>query len=313
MKKSFIHLFLLIGFALAACGAAAPRPSDSSGVTAPSVEMPVQDYAPSAPNAGEAAQPGGGGNAGNAATTTERLVIKNASLSIVVDNPDETIATITQMTNGMGGFVVTLNTYQASFGSQGQIAEQANMTIRVPSEKLDDALTQIKALAVEVRSENISGQDVTGEYTDLKSRLTNLEAAERQLQSIMEEATKTEDVLAVYNQLVYTREQIEVIKGQMKYYEESAALSAITLDIAPNIATQPIEIGGWHPEGVAKESIETLIRLVQGLVDFVIRFGIVCGPFLIVIGLPIFFIGRYLLRRMRANVAKVEAEEKAGK
>ncbi len=313
MKKSIFNVLLLLGLALSACAAAAPRPSDSSGISAPSVDMPVEEFAPGAPIAGEVAQSGGGGDAGNGATITERLVIKNASLSIVVDNPDETVATITRMAEGMGGFVVTLNTYQASFGSQGILAEQANMVIRVPSEKLNEALEQIKGLAVEVKSENISGQDVTGEYTDLKSRLTNLEAAERQLQSIMEEATKTEDVLAVYNQLVYTREQIEVIKGQMKYYEESAALSAITLDIAPNIATQPIEIGGWHPDGVAKESIETLVRLVQGLVDFLIRFGIVCGPFLIVIGVPTFFIGRAIIRRMRRTDAKGEVKSVEGK
>src|SRR3972149_2464907 len=133
------------------------------------------------------------------------------------------------------------------------------MTIRVPSAKLNDALKQIKEMSVEVTSESISGQDVTSEYVDLKSRLRNLEAAEKQLQSIMAEATKTEDVLAVYNQLVYTREQIEVIKGQMKYYEASAALSAITLDIIPNIVTKPIEIGGWHPEGTAKQAIEDLV------------------------------------------------------
>lgn len=308
MKKSFAHFILLICFALAACSAASPQyvqPPAATAAYAP--EAPAQEFAP---GAGDAS---GGNDAVTGSVTTERIVIKNASLSIVVDNTDETIASITQMTNGMGGFVVSLNTYQASFGSQGQIAEQANMVIRVPSGKLDEALAQIKALAVEIKSENVSGQDVTSEYTDLKSRLANLEAAERQLQSIMEEATKTEDVLAVYNQLVQTREQIEVIKGQMKYYEESAAMSAITLDIAPNIVSQPIEIGGWHPEGVAKESIETLVRLVQGLIDFLIRFGIVCGPFLIVIGLPLFFIGRAIIRRMRSNVAKVEAEERAGK
>ncbi|MEK7310905.1 MAG: DUF4349 domain-containing protein, partial [Chloroflexota bacterium] len=129
---------------------------------------------------------------------------------------------------------------------------------------------------------------------------------EKQLQSIMEEATKTEDVLAVYNQLVYTREQIEVIKGQMKYYEEAAAMSAITLDIIPNVATQPIEIGGWHPEGTAKESIEALARLLQGLTDFLIRFTIVCGPFLIAIGVPAFVIGRIVVRRMRKTGGKTE-------
>ena len=47
----------------------------------------------------------------------------------------------------------------------------------------------------------------------------------------MASATKTEDVMNVFNQLTQVREQIEVIKGQIKYYEESAALSAINVQI----------------------------------------------------------------------------------
>ncbi len=298
MKPKIFYLALIVALALAACGAAAPRE--------PSIaEAPILAAPTAAPAAGE----GGAGLAADSAASGERIVIKNANLSIVVDNPEATVDAVTQMVEGMGGFVVSVNTYKTTYGPEATSATQANMTIRVPGEKLNEALQQIKAMAVEVRSENISGQDVTAEYTDLESRLRNLEAAEKQLQSIMEEATKTEDVLAVYNQLVYTREQIEVIKGQMKYYEEAAAMSAITLDIIPNVATQPIEIGGWHPEGTAKESIEALIRILQGLTDFLIRFTIVCGPFLIAIGVPAFVIGRFAWRRMKKSEEKSKQAE----
>ncbi|HLB49637.1 MAG TPA: DUF4349 domain-containing protein [Anaerolineales bacterium] len=295
MKPKIFYLALIVALALTACGGAAtPAPS--------MVEAPAFAAATAAPAAGE----GGAGLAANAPAGGERLVIKNANLSVVVDNPEATVDAVTQMVESMDGFVVSVNTYKTTYGPEATSATQANMTIRVPGEKLNEALKQIKAMAVEVRSENISGQDVTAEYTDLKSRLKNLEAAEKQLQSIMEEATKTEDVLAVYNQLVYTREQIEVIKGQMKYYEEASAMSAVTLDIIPNVATQPIQIGGWHPEGTAKESIEALVRLLQGLTDFLIRFTIVCGPFLIAIGVPAFVIGRIVVRRMRKTGGKTE-------
>ena len=56
---------------------------------------------------------------------------------------------------------------------------------------------------------------MTSDYTDLQSRLRNLEDAEEQLRTIMDSAFNTEDVLTVYNRLVEVREQIEVIKGQI--------------------------------------------------------------------------------------------------
>ncbi len=302
MKRTPLTLILIAALTLAACGAASPRASVqppsgegqvSSGGAYPGVaEAPAATSAPAlAPGQSDGQQAG------------QRLVIKNANLSIVVDSPAAAVEAITKMAEGMGGFVVSLNTYETTYGPDSTPAQQANMTVRVPAAQLNDALSQIKAQAVEVKSETISGQDVTSEYTDLQSRLANLEAAEKQLQSIMAEATKTEDVLAVYNQLVSTREQIEVIKGQMKYYEESAALSAITLDIIPNIATKPIEIGGWHPEGTAKQAIESLVRNLQGLTDGLIYFSIACLPFLLIIGLPLFFIGRAVWRRRKKKAA----------
>lgn len=285
MKTKLLILAVICALAFAACGgAAAPAPFEAAATAAPAAtEAPAAE--------------------GGAATTV-RLVIKNATLSIVVDDPMATVEAITRLAEGSGGFVVSTNTFKTTYGPESKTVQQASMTIRVPSEKLNDVLGQIKAMAVEVENENISGQDVTADYVDLKSRLTNLEAAEKQLQSIMEQATKTEDVLAVYNQLVATREQIEVIRGQMKYYEDAAALSSISLDIAPNVVTQPIEIGGWRPEGTAKQSVETLARILQAVADFVISFTIVCGPFIVVLGVPALLGWRWWMRRRKAKRAE---------
>ena len=103
----------------------------------------------------------------------------------------------------------------------------------------------------------------------------------------MASATKTEDVLAVYAQLVSVREQIELIKGQMKYYEQSAALSSISVQLIPNAAVQPISIAGWQPKGIAKEALQSLINTLQSLADFGIRLAILYIPTLLIIFVPI--------------------------
>ena len=113
------------------------------------------------------------------------------------------------MAEAMGGFVVSSYVYKTAYGNEGLTADQATITVRVPADKLDEALADQGRGRREVRSENISGEDVTQQYTDLQSRLRNLDAAEAQLLDIMKGATKTEDVLAVYNQLVQVRGEIE--------------------------------------------------------------------------------------------------------
>ena len=106
-----------------------------------------------------------------------------------------------------------------------------NISIRVLSERFNDALAALRALAVDVRSESTSGQDVTEEYTDLSAKLRNLQAAEAQLLKLMEQAGKVTDILEVQKELVKTRGEIEQTKGRMQYLEQSSALAFIQVTL----------------------------------------------------------------------------------
>ncbi len=296
MKRWFFPLLVIFVLLLAACASAqsAPYVEEAYGggyveSERLALEAPAADYA-SAPVEVEFSS--------GSAPTVERMVIKNASLSIVVADPARTLEEIVSLAEEMGGFVVSSQLWQTTL-QNGTTVDQASITVRVPVERLDEALRQIKAGAGEVRSENITGEDVTSQYTDLQSRLRNLEAAEAQLVQIMEDARKTEDVLQVYNQLVSVREQIEVIKGQMQYYEQSAAFSAISVDITADEANKPLQIGGWQPVGVAKDAVEALVNTLQGLGSFVIWLVIYILPVGTLIGLPLFYLGRGVVRWRR--------------
>ena len=242
---------------------------------------------------------GAKGAAPGAPAAPDRIVVKTATLSMVVNDPSDAAQRITTLATGMGGFVVSSNTSEASVDASGNKIMQASLTVRVPSAQLDTALTQIRAMAVEVKNVSVTGQDVTSQYTDLQSQLRNAEDAETQLQHIMDAATKTEDVMAVFNQLTQVQQQVEQLKGQIQYYDESASMSAITMDLIPNALNQPIEVGGWQPQGVAKDALEALVHAFQGLATGGIWVGLYLLPLALVIGLPLYLVLRLLARRMR--------------
>jgi len=223
------------------------------------------------------------------------LVIMNASLSIVVPDPAASLDFVTKLAASMQGFVVTSNLYKTTSDS-GVELPAANITLRVPADKLNDAMTQIKAQVknptTDIRAETVSGQDVTKEYTDVQSQLVNLQAAAKQLQNIMDSATKTEDVLNVFNQLTQMQSQIEVLQGQIKYYEESAALSAITVDMVAEASVKPLTIAGWQPVGVARNAVQTLINALQGLANVSIWGVLFCLPIFVVIAIPVWIVWR---------------------
>jgi hypothetical protein len=240
----------------------------------------------------------------------ERMVIKDAFLEIVVPEPADTMDEIASMAEDMGGFVVRSNLFKRTIAS-GEEVPHASITVRVPAERLDEALDMIKEGAGEVLNENVSGEDVTQQYTDLSSRLRNLQAAEEQLMEIMDDAVRTEDVLSVYNRLVEIREQIEVIRGQMQYFEQAAALSSINVEITAEEEIEPITIGGWQPVGTARDAVQALLNALQFIVDTMIWSAICILPVGLLIGVPLFFAVRAVIRRRRKAKAekKLEAKE----
>ena len=244
------------------------------------------------------------------AQTAERIVIRNASLSIVVEDPTQSIEVISKMANEMGGFVVFSNVYK-TMTSSGAEVPNANITIRVPAEKLEEALEEIKGLVkdpkVDIQNEEVSGQDVTSEVTDLESRLRNLKAAETQLLEIMENATESEDVIAIFRELTNVRGEIEVIEGQLKYYRESARLSAISVYLQAKAAIEPITIGGWQPGVEAQRALQALVEGGKFIVNALIWLVIFAVPILAVIILPIYLIIRAVRKR---NLKKADEQQK---
>src|SRR5215207_3572338 len=249
-------------------------------------------------------------NAPEQQAAQERLVIKNADLAIVVNDPAARMQQITALAVEMGGYVVSSNLFQSYYGPNSIEVPEATVAIRVPSERLDEALEKIKTGASDIQYENVSGQDVTSQYVDLQSQLKAKEAAEKKLLEILDEAQRAEDVLAIYLQVQSVQTEIEVLKGQIKYYEESAALSAISVRLIAEESSQPITVGPWTPGGAVKEAIENLIRFAQNFVDFLIYFVLSILPALILMGIPLYLVylgGRALYRRF--NKSKVEVNE----
>ena len=302
-KKLFVLVFLFLTFVLAACSVSAvaqPVMEEegfyagdvAAGVSAEYVEYETgEDIAsPDLPDA-----------------PPERMIIKNASLDIVVSDPAQTMDEIAQLAESLDGYVVSSRLYQRYLDGGGT-APQANITVRVPAESLDDALKAIEDEAGTVENKIITSDDITQDYTDLASQLRNLEAAEAQLTEIMDAATDTDEVLNVYNQLVRVREQIEIIKGRMRYYEQSVALSKIEVSIIADEAVQPLQIGGWQPAGVAKDAIETMIRTLQFIADAGIWVVLCVLPVGLLIGLPLYFVVRWVMRiRKRKKEEQITA------
>ena len=290
-----IFIFCLVIFTLlsSACSpAATPAPMNKSGAAPAVIAAPAMPAAPAADQAAAPALAASGqlNNSTDPNNALKRIVIKNATLSMVVKDPAAAVDAIGKMAEKYGGFVVSSNVGNVQTGN-GLETPQAAISIRVPAEMLTQSLDQIKAMvsnpARGILNEQVTGSDVTKEYTDLQSRLKNLQNAADQLTTIMNRATKTEDVMSVYNQLTQVNDQIEVLKGQIKYYDESSSLSEISVELRSEASIKPLTVAGWEPVGVARDAVQALINTLQMLANVTIWLGLYFLPILLIIGLAL--------------------------
>jgi hypothetical protein len=216
----------------------------------------------------------------------ERMIVRTGEMSLVVEDVVKARDDIAQLAARFDGYVVSSSIWGEEAEMRGQIS------IRVPDERFEPALTELRSLAVRVKSESTSSQDVTEEYIDLESRLKNAEATEKQYLALLEKATDVEDILNIYERLSQVRQQIEQIKGQMQYLERTASMSLISMQLEPQASAKPLVHAGWN-------ALETLKSAFRGLV----RAGQVLGTLAIwlVIFIPIWgtILGIILWRRRR--------------
>jgi hypothetical protein len=269
----FIGAILLL-LTLVACGpATAPAQRGTSGGVAPAPTMAPAPAAPPMTAAGEQV---------SVATTdvSERLIIKTATMSLIITDTQEAIGTVTAMATGAGGFVLNTSTHH----EDDQLL--ATMVIKVPVEKFEDTLADLRQMAFKVDAESTSGQDVTAEYTDLDAQLRNLKATEEQLLTFLDKTQNVDEALKVYRELSNIRGQIEQIQGRMNYLSKSAAMSTITVNLRPKAKEAPIVKAGWQPLETLKSALRALVSVGQGLINlgiWLLIFSPVWGILLLIV------------------------------
>lgn len=192
-------------------------------------------------------------------TTEERMIVRTGEMELVVTEVSQASEEITQLAVALGGYVVSSYLWGEEEEMRGQIS------FRVPDDKFETALAQLRELAVRIESEQTYSQDVTEEYIDLQSRLRNAEATEQQYLTLLEQAVDVDDILRIYESLSQIRGEIEIIKGQIQYLERTTSTSLISVSLKPEVTVKPLVRLGWSALEVLKAAARGLVVVGQVL------------------------------------------------
>jgi hypothetical protein len=317
MRPNAALILVLTLIALTGCAGAEHRASmaNTSAASAPS----------SAASGTVAEQSRGGGAAGqgvvqnvslqqadasqNAPAAVERKIIRNAELSLETDEPQKAMQRVASVAEARGGFVVTSESRQQAGTDGGKAYEVITMEARVPAAQFDAALNDIRAVGSRVTAEKITGQDVTEEYIDLEARLRTQRALEAQLLDIMKQAHQVSEAITVQRELANVRTEIERVEGRRRFLENQASLSTIKVTLQP--PSPLVSTTGFFRS--VRSAFGDGIDIAAAIVLVLIRVLLAMIPLAVFIGLPLFFLFRYVARRARRRAAYMRELQAQGR
>ncbi|MCI3921028.1 DUF4349 domain-containing protein [Paenibacillus sp. TRM 82003] len=281
-----------------AADTASPSAFANSAAEMPAGEAPMEKLAATEQESPAATGGSGFGTSTAAptnATATNRMLIYKANLTMEVESYADAYTEIQNLIHLSGGYIV-------QFSEQSSTGEKSGLfSLKVPAGDFNGFLERLEDIPKVSLNRSMSAQDVSEEYVDLESRLKAKEVVEARYLEYMGGAAKSEDLIRYTNELAAIQEEIERLKGRMRYLQQNVAYSTVELRVyeklEPSIMSKADVPGLGDRMGAAlSSSLNVMAIMAQGIMVMLAA----AIPVILVVtlfGLPIY----WWIRRRKAK------------
>lgn len=230
----------------------------------------------------------------------ERKIIYSARLSLEVENYQE----------ASDEFVKVMKKYEDQcyiHSSSARVVQdkymETNYTIKINPEVFDDFINDVKKIG-KVTSESRKGEDITEKYIDLVSRLENKENTKKRMEKLLDRKNNNlKDLLSVEREIERISQDIEVLKGKIKYYDNLVSMATLNLEIDEKI---PRSHRKWKFNRTFKDSIMDSIEAGWAVILFFITISIPTVIIIAVLWFIIWIIVKLIIRAVKKGKKKKE-------
>lgn len=213
-----------------------------------------------------------GGSAGTTAlepvAEDSRKLIRTASLTIRTAQYDADLDALTQLVKNVGGYIES--TYQSGDRENGS-TRSSSMTLRIPSEKLDEFLNGVGDVGRVVdRSE--SSTDMTVQYADNEARLATLRAKLERLNELLAKAETVEELISIESAIADTQYSIDSYETRQRTIDRQVDMSEVDVYLRED---SPVEIAsemslGERISRAFQTSVEGFGRFMRNMLVFLV-------------------------------------------
>ncbi|WP_172829068.1 DUF4349 domain-containing protein [Paraoerskovia marina] len=238
--------------ALAGCTSGASDSADSS-----STEMGVEDSA--AADVGEVADGDRAALPSSDAVSQDREVVTSGWVSLVADDPAETVGEIATMAETAGGWVES----RSQTARTDEIEPSATITIRLPADRVSDTVTALEG-AGDVVDVSVDSVDVTATGQDLDARIRALSASVDRLTELIDTAESTSELIEAESELTTRQAELDSLSAQRDQLTEQVAMSTLTVSVSS--APGPTELAPGGFAGGVRAGWSALVSTVDVLI-----------------------------------------------
>lgn len=197
---------------------------------------------------------------------SDRKLIRTVDMNVeaMEQDYDMFLATLQDQVQSLGGYIENMDRYNGSnYGSRN--TRHANLTLRIPKDRLDGFLDMVSDIANVVRRSD-SVEDVTLTYVDLASHRNALRTEQERLLELLEQAESIEDILTIENRLSNVRYQLESMESRLRTMDNQVDYSTVYLYVSEVRELTPMaERTVW--ERIAYGFADSLEDIGDGAVD----------------------------------------------
>ncbi len=204
------------------------------------------------------------------AMSSERRLIRSGSARIEVEEVGAAVTAARELAVNVGGYLAGSELSEGREGSRS-----ASLLLRVPSDSIDSVVGFLPRFG-RVLSVSLSTTDVSREYVDVETRLAVQEESVTRLRALAARGGSLEDLLAAERELGRAVSDLEVLKGQMRYFDQRIAESDLRLSLVEpggvvgTGAFRPLVMAARRSVEVFAESMAYLVYLIVFLAPWVL-------------------------------------------
>lgn len=271
MKKKLICLLLAL---LVLSGCAAKTMDMEAAMEAPmesnkGVYDVVYDYGLT-DSAGTGVQTKPQGSVATSQGVTPQKLIRTMELEVETDALDELLGFLDEKVAHLGGYMEERSVRNGSATATRRY-RYANMTIRVPVDKLDQMVEHIGRESNVVNSTE-NADDITLSYVATESRIKALEVEQQRLLELLAKAGDMSDLLQIEARLTEVRTELEEVASRLRLYDNLVDYGTVRLSITEVQVFTPVERETvWQRIGAGlKENWAALTQGAENLFVFLV-------------------------------------------